>query len=185
MTEQATQSIQVNRPRCPYCHDDIQPEVEKSGCSQCMAWFHTDCWDEHGGCTSCVTPDDSPRGTTSNQHSPPSTSSPPSIHSAFGFSLLTAEHKAIAHKAALRNGFLTFCILAPIIIVVNFLTLFLAQTETDVIILLYIYILALAFITMVYSLTRQRQLKIELGKIVAGPNKPGKEKDLKKADPHG
>ncbi|HBP19198.1 MAG TPA: hypothetical protein DEA08_15600 [Planctomycetes bacterium] len=42
------------RGRCPYCHDDIQAEEQKHGCSSCMAWHHQACWDEaHATCSAC------------------------------------------------------------------------------------------------------------------------------------
>lgn len=46
-------SISIDRPRCPYCHDDIRPEDEKRGCAQCMTWFHEECLQELGRCTNC------------------------------------------------------------------------------------------------------------------------------------
>ena len=101
MSEQvALNSIKVNKPRCPYCHDDIQSDDEKAGCNQCMAWFHEECWQEHGGCTSCTSPTrplrapEVPRGqlTTTPQR--------PTIHHRLGYALLTPEHKKDAAKVA-------------------------------------------------------------------------------------
>lgn len=101
MAEQTTNhSIQINRPRCPYCHDDIRPDEEKSGCDQCMAWFHRECWNEHGGCTNCLT--QNPPGPPSSAPVPVGrlTESPmtPSIHNALGYSLLTGDHRSKAFK---------------------------------------------------------------------------------------
>lgn len=54
MTETTQQiGIAIDRPRCPYCHDDIRPEDEKRGCAQCMTWFHEECLKELGRCTNC------------------------------------------------------------------------------------------------------------------------------------
>lgn len=51
--EQLQPQVQVNRPRCPYCHDDVGPEEEKVGCPSCMAWSHQACWEEAGRCGAC------------------------------------------------------------------------------------------------------------------------------------
>ena len=54
MTEETVQAgITIDRPRCPYCHDDIRAEDEKRGCVQCMTWFHEECLKELGRCTNC------------------------------------------------------------------------------------------------------------------------------------
>lgn len=53
--ESTQQLVKVNKPRCPFCHSDFFVEEEKTGCPRCMAWFHSECWAEHGGCTSCKT----------------------------------------------------------------------------------------------------------------------------------
>lgn len=40
--------------RCPFCHDDISiRDGRKHGCPDCMAWHHVECWESHGGCSSC------------------------------------------------------------------------------------------------------------------------------------
>ena len=51
--EQSREVFHVQRPRCPFCHDDVRPEDEKAACSSCMAWHHEACWGEHGGCSAC------------------------------------------------------------------------------------------------------------------------------------
>jgi len=43
----------IGRPRCPYCHDDIQPGGDNYACHECLAWHHTGCWHEHGACVGC------------------------------------------------------------------------------------------------------------------------------------
>ncbi len=46
--------VKVERPRCPFCHDDVQAEDEKHGCATCMAWHHLECWRESGErCATC------------------------------------------------------------------------------------------------------------------------------------
>ncbi|HZV01562.1 MAG TPA: hypothetical protein VFF73_32920 [Planctomycetota bacterium] len=46
--------VKVERPRCPFCHDDVQAEDEKHGCATCMAWHHLECWEESGArCATC------------------------------------------------------------------------------------------------------------------------------------
>ena len=52
MTERQRE-ISVDRPRCPFCRDDLLAEQEKTGCSVCMAWHHAECWQEHGACCAC------------------------------------------------------------------------------------------------------------------------------------
>ncbi|MDF1667738.1 MAG: hypothetical protein P1V97_38735 [Planctomycetota bacterium] len=42
-----------DQQRCPYCHGDILPTEETTGCVKCSAWFHEECWGEYGGCTNC------------------------------------------------------------------------------------------------------------------------------------
>lgn len=46
-------AIKQDKQRCPYCHGDILPTEETTGCVKCSAWFHEECWREHGGCTNC------------------------------------------------------------------------------------------------------------------------------------
>jgi len=47
------EGIRVERPRCPYCHGDLDPGQAKHGCEACLAWHHRECWDEHGACSAC------------------------------------------------------------------------------------------------------------------------------------
>lgn len=49
------QHVQVQRDRCPYCHDPVAPSQEKLSCDGCMAWHHEECWREHGSCSACGT----------------------------------------------------------------------------------------------------------------------------------
>lgn len=44
--------LKVNRPRCPYCHDDIVPGDDNRACHGCLTWHHSECWG-HGGCVTC------------------------------------------------------------------------------------------------------------------------------------
>lgn len=47
--------VNVERPRCPFCHDEVLPTgQEKLACTSCMAWHHQACWQEHGGCSACA-----------------------------------------------------------------------------------------------------------------------------------
>jgi hypothetical protein len=45
--------VSVKRPRCPYCHDEVDVVAEKVACDACMSWHHAACWREHGSCSSC------------------------------------------------------------------------------------------------------------------------------------
>lgn len=49
--------IQVQHSRCPYCHAGIEPGAEKAACHDCMAWHHAACWEEHGSCAACRSPE--------------------------------------------------------------------------------------------------------------------------------
>ncbi len=45
--------VEVERPRCPFCHEGVNPEMAKAACDACMAWHHKGCWGEGGGCSAC------------------------------------------------------------------------------------------------------------------------------------
>ena len=52
--ETTKETINRQRPRCPYCHDDVHGDGQKQGCPSCMAWHHSACWQEAGErCSSC------------------------------------------------------------------------------------------------------------------------------------
>lgn len=54
MSEREQQPLHLQHPRCPFCHDAVQPgATEKVACQACMAWHHGPCWAEHGGCAAC------------------------------------------------------------------------------------------------------------------------------------
>ncbi|MCO5169496.1 MAG: hypothetical protein M9894_24405 [Planctomycetes bacterium] len=53
MSERTRERIAVDRPRCPYCHEDVGADDEKTACSACMAWHHRACWTEHSACSGC------------------------------------------------------------------------------------------------------------------------------------
>jgi len=46
-------AVEVQRDRCPFCHDAVSPEQDKTACDACMAWHHKECWSNHGGCSAC------------------------------------------------------------------------------------------------------------------------------------
>lgn len=43
----------IRHPRCPYCHDGVDPDDTKTACDGCMSWHHAPCWREHGACAAC------------------------------------------------------------------------------------------------------------------------------------
>jgi RING finger family protein len=45
--------VEVQRDRCPFCHDAVSPDQDKTACDACMAWHHKECWSNHGGCSAC------------------------------------------------------------------------------------------------------------------------------------
>jgi len=47
------QEIHIEKPRCPYCHEDIKIGGDNYACHECMVWHHTACWTEHGECVAC------------------------------------------------------------------------------------------------------------------------------------
>ena len=46
-------NLQSLRPRCPYCHDDVEPGGDNRACHECLTWHHEECWDNHGSCVTC------------------------------------------------------------------------------------------------------------------------------------
>ncbi len=46
-------TVQVQHPRCPFCHDPVVPSDGKAACDRCMSWHHVDCWAEGGRCAAC------------------------------------------------------------------------------------------------------------------------------------
>ena len=55
-------TVNVQRPRCPYCHEDVVPG-EGRGCAECMGWTHDECWEDHGKCPACGAAESLPPGT--------------------------------------------------------------------------------------------------------------------------
>lgn len=53
VAERERPRVDVERPRCPYCHEAVGGDDEKTGCGACMAWHHRACWSEHGSCSAC------------------------------------------------------------------------------------------------------------------------------------
>lgn len=45
--------VAVERVRCPFCHESIEPSEDKVACNGCMGWHHAACWSEHSGCSAC------------------------------------------------------------------------------------------------------------------------------------
>lgn len=55
MTERTLQrQVTVERERCPFCHESIEPSADKVACNDCMGWHHAACWTEHSGCAACA-----------------------------------------------------------------------------------------------------------------------------------
>ncbi len=50
---QERHQVDVQHPRCPYCHDEVGAEGLKQGCPSCMAWHHSECWAEGRACSAC------------------------------------------------------------------------------------------------------------------------------------
>jgi len=51
--DQRGRLVELPRPRCPFCRDEVGPDDPKQACGDCMAWHHGGCWTEHGGCSTC------------------------------------------------------------------------------------------------------------------------------------
>ncbi len=52
--ERAQQIRVADAPRCPFCHDAVEPSAAKEACPACMAWHHLECWNEHDTrCAAC------------------------------------------------------------------------------------------------------------------------------------
>lgn len=58
------EKLRIQRPRCPYCHDDIVGGADNRACRECLAWHHTGCWVEHGSCVTCGHVEPTPRAPT-------------------------------------------------------------------------------------------------------------------------
>jgi hypothetical protein len=43
----------IARPRCPYCHEDVEHGEPLQVCTACHAFHHGPCWSELGGCAAC------------------------------------------------------------------------------------------------------------------------------------
>lgn len=53
MEKQATR-LKNSPTRCPFCHDPIDIHLQAwTACTLCLARHHSDCWREHGCCSSC------------------------------------------------------------------------------------------------------------------------------------
>lgn len=115
--ETGQSAIQLKRPRCPYCHDDIRSGDEKSGCNQCMVWFHSECWSEHGGCTSCgksvgkTSPSSQPQSRQGKAPKPTEDFVPltavkakRSIHSADAYAAIPETERSAARSVGTKAG---------------------------------------------------------------------------------
>lgn len=45
--------IRLERPRCPFCHDDVDRGEDVAVCRDCDAKHHADCWPVGGRCGAC------------------------------------------------------------------------------------------------------------------------------------
>lgn len=170
--ESRLNSIQVKKPRCPFCHDDIRAEDQKAGCNQCMAWFHEECWLEHGGCTSCASPAEEssrprvPRGQLRSRETP-------SIHNRLGYALITEGHKKeainLAHSETMAATLRAF-LFSLFFVLFSFLV-----TSTDfamfVLFVLWPTFLMVYYPT-VFGIKKQAKLKQVLKRILEERNQP-------------
>jgi TPR repeat protein len=77
-------SIEIDHPRCPFCHADVVPgQGAKQSCGDCMAWHHEECWETHGGCSAC----NQSRSATSSRRSTPGKGKAPASRGAGLFAL--------------------------------------------------------------------------------------------------
>lgn len=51
--EKTRPNVQVSKPKCPYCHDEIVGGGRNHACHECLTWHHHDCFLEHKGCVTC------------------------------------------------------------------------------------------------------------------------------------
>lgn len=60
-----TVQVQAHYIRCPYCHDNVQPDTDDwVACQQCLARHHTECWENR--CSACQCADHLQPGTNSS-----------------------------------------------------------------------------------------------------------------------
>lgn len=126
--ERIQNSIKVKKPRCPYCHDEFQVEQEKTGCSLCLAWFHQECWNEYGGCTSCKGV--RPPKPTETERPALQISVPDSIHHPSANALLSQADRVAARAEGRKGGLAALQVLSPLLIAV--LVVFLNQKSPQV-----------------------------------------------------
>lgn len=68
--------VSVKSNRCPYCHDDVEPEGSVV-CQDCLTRHHPECWDEGFHCSSCsssnklISSSEPPRVSTTSTTAPP------------------------------------------------------------------------------------------------------------------
>lgn len=53
LSRTSTRTPHIQRPRCPYCHDDVAPGRKPDVCAACLALQHRECSIEYGGCAAC------------------------------------------------------------------------------------------------------------------------------------
>ncbi len=51
--EEERSRIEIKRENCPFCRDAVRPGEENVACKACLAWHHSECWEDHGACATC------------------------------------------------------------------------------------------------------------------------------------
>ncbi|MDF1664377.1 MAG: hypothetical protein P1V97_21610 [Planctomycetota bacterium] len=171
-SESHRSTIQINKPRCPFCHDDIRGHEEKTGCNQCMAWFHTECWKEHGACTNCGVHSQRSESAASPPRRIPvpqvtesfvpltPVEEKPSIYSAEARYYLTDEHRRHARRTGVKGGVKgVFVSLIPAVPIMAFCILCFTQEEYLSMFLFLGPIYVIVVFLFLYSVTKQNELK--------------------------
>lgn len=183
MTVELSQdSIKINKPRCPYCHDDIRAEEEKSGCNQCMAWFHSECWSEHGGCTSCANPASTTAPTPPQVPIDLYTAHPqkPSIHNSLGYSLISPAQRSAAMKSGLKDGLRALAMgLIPTLIIATIAFTVLPFTPGAELVTLGVPGTLLMLFWLVYTEGRKKQLRCFLNQNLEASDQTNDELQVK------
>jgi len=98
-SEERVSSVRVQRERCPFCHDDIAANPDRTACPHCTAWHHSDCWSDHGGCSACGAGATDRRGVEQALLCESNSDCNKQAVRRFGVGVMCGEHSIAAHRS--------------------------------------------------------------------------------------